>query len=488
MVVGYTTLLGLLYALASRSPLSTPRVIFPGPWDRWIPMLPAAVIPYLTYLLLLPALILLTRRRPEFPRVLAAALGCGAVNVVVYLALPTRLARPDAPPVAGVLAILRRLDTPLCALPSGHVAMPAAIAVAAMLAARGSVAAGSWLRTAAGYLAWTLVLGAAALLTGQHYVVDVLAGVALGTVVAGMVMLATAPARGRQPRRGRRPVLHWPSTTALLLEWIVILVAAVAATAWWRLSIALLAALVIATRQHALLVLYHDAVHGLLARNRRLNDCLINATVGVPLLLPVHLYRALHFSHHRHLGTGFDPERVLLYRGQRWNYRPLTTGALTAQLAGDLSGWNACATSWHYLTERRRGGLLRLPRTRAYPELGVQFALFAAAWAGAAIRWPVTALHLAALWFLPYLTLTQLLQKLRSFAEHTDAPGQDDRSCSWAPGLLGRLTIWPYNIGYHREHHAHPNVPWSRLPAAFPDARQRRGAHLRCHVWSGARQ
>src|ERR1700732_486829 len=202
VVVGYTTLLGLLYALASRSPLSTPRVIFPGPWDRWIPMLPAAVIPSLTYLLLLPALILLTRRRPEFPRVLAAALGCGAVNVVVYLALPTRLARPDAPPVAGVLAILRRLDTPLCALPSGHVAMPAAIAVAAMLAARGSVAAGSWLRTAAGYLAWTLVLGAAALLTGQHYVVDVLAGVALGTVVAGLGMLVAAPARRGPPGGG----------------------------------------------------------------------------------------------------------------------------------------------------------------------------------------------------------------------------------------------------------------------------------------------
>jgi fatty acid desaturase len=252
------------------------------------------------------------------------------------------------------------------------------------------------------------------------------------------------------------------------------------------MSIVLPAAMVIATRQHALLVLYHDAVHGLIARHRRLNDFLINSAVGVPLLLPVHLYRALHLSHHRHLGTRHDPERVLLYRGQHWSYRPLTTGALAAQLAGDLLGWNAIGMSWRYLTERRRGGLLRLPRTRAYPELAVQLVLFAALWAGAAILWPATTLRLAALWFIPYLTLTQLLQKVRSFAEHT-GDDADDRSCSWAPGLAGRLTIWPYNINYHREHHARPKVPWSRLPAAFPGARQRHGSELRWHVWTGER-
>jgi fatty acid desaturase len=252
-------------------------------------------------------------------------------------------------------------------------------------------------------------------------------------------------------------------------------------------SVALPAALVIATRQHALLVLYHDAVHGLVARHRRLNDFLINTAVGVPLLLPVHLYRALHISHHRHLGTRHDPERVLLYRGQPWSYRPLTTGALAVQLAGDLAGWNAGVLAWRYFAERRRGGSLRLPRTRAYPELAVQFVLFAALWAGAAILWPAAALRLAALWFLPYLTLTQLLQKVRSFAEHTAADDPETRSCSWAPGLAGRLTIWPYNINYHREHHARPDVPWNRLPATFPDARQRQGAELRSHVWSGAR-
>jgi fatty acid desaturase len=470
VLAAYALLVGPLYALAARSPLWTPWVIAPGPWDRRIPLIPAAAFLYLTYFLLLPVLILLTRRRPGFPRVFGAALACGTVNVLLYLAFPTRLAaRPDVP-AGTLLALLQRFDTPLCALPSGHVALPMAIAVAALLAARGSRA---WRLTAAGFFAWTFLLAAAAWLTGQHYVVDLLAGIALGAIVAGLVMAA--------------PLLHWPSATALIREWVVILLAAVAAATWWKVWLVLPAALIIATRQHALLVLYHDAVHGLIARRRRWNDFLINAAVGVPLLLPVHLYRALHISHHRHLGTDHDPERVLLYRGQRWSYRPLTTGALAVQLIGDLLGWNACVMAWRYWVERRRGGALRLPRTRAYPELALQFTLFAALWAGAAILWPATALRLATLWFLPYLTLTQLLQKVRSFAEHTDAEDSDERSCSWAPGLLGRWTIWPYNINYHREHHARPDVPWNRLPAAFPDARQRQGAELRSHVWSGAR-
>jgi fatty acid desaturase len=359
------------------------------------------------------------------------------------------------------------------------------------------------------YLAWTLLIAAGAWLTGQHYLIDLVTGIAFGAAMAlavnallgAAVTLGTSEATERAPageplapassparprRRIERPLLHPASALALGLEWLFILGAAAAALLWWSAPVALAAGLVIATRQHALLVLYHDAVHGLIARRRRLNDFVINTAVGVPLLLPVHLYRALHISHHRLLGTARDPERVLLYRGQRWSYRPLPMGSLALQLLGDLLGWNAVVLAWRYFAERRRGGGLRLPRTRAYPELAAQYALFAALWIAAAVLWPAVALRVAALWFLPYLTLTQLLQKVRSFAEHTDDADRHARSCSWAPGLLGRLTIWPYNINYHREHHARPDVPWNRLPAAFPAARQRPGAALRAHLWSGA--
>lgn len=507
----YALVTAAVYGLACRWPFFTPRVIEPSAFDARLPLVPAAVVPYLSYFFLLPVLIAWTRWRAAFSRVLAPALLCGLVNAAFYLALPTRLAlRPGVLPATtagSLLALLQRADTPLCALPSGHVSLPAAIAVAALLASRSAgTAAAAWRRTSAAFVAWTFVLAASALLIRQHYAIDLAAGIALGVTVAMVAGLATTAANvgavdteaeatasavetGEPPRRAgrrRRVALHRPSVVALLAEWTVIVAAAAVALAWWSWPAALLAGAVIATRQHALLVLYHDAVHGLIARPRRLNDLLINATVGVPLLLPVHLYRALHVSHHRHLGSERDPERVLLYRGQRWSYRPLGTGALALQLAGDLLGWNACVLSWRYFVERRRGGGLRLPRTRFHPELVAQYALFAAAWGAAATAAPTFALRLALLWFLPYVTLTQLLQKLRSFAEHTDDEEAALRSCSWAPGILGRLTLWPYNINYHREHHARPDLAWDRLPAAFPEARQRPGGELRSHVWSGA--
>jgi len=258
----------------------------------------------------------------------------------------------------------------------------------------------------------------------------------------------------------QRPRVDLRSLTALAAEWLVCaatLAAALNLAAWWAYAAAFV---VIATRQHGLLMLFHDAVHGLLARDRRVNDSLINFFVGVPLLLPVEVYRPLHIAHHRQLGTAADPERTLLYVGQPWHYRPLRLGPLLRQLCGDLFAVSGARTmaAW-----RAAGGAVRLrPGTWA----------LAALWIGAiaplAWRWPQAAVTVALLWFLPLLTLTQLLQKLRSFAEHSGGPnvtpGWGDWTYTWRVGIPGRLTVWPYNINLHLEHHANPYVPWHGLP------------------------
>ena len=283
-----------------------------------------------------------------------------------------------------------------------------------------------------------------------------------------------------------RAGLHLPTITAFGLEWVVMAATVAAALRWWSAPVFVAAALIIATRQHAILVLYHDGVHGLVARNRRLNDFVVNLAVGVPLLLPIHLYRALHLSHHRHLGAPCDPERVLLYRGQPWRFRPLGTWPLVCQLAGDAAAWNAIVLALRYFRETRAGTALKLPRARPFPELILQYAMFCVGLAAGLFCWPTQTLQAMLLWFAPYLTVTQLLQKIRSFAEHVTAEVDPSRSCSWRPGRLGRFTIWPYNINYHREHHSRPRIPWDRLPAMFPTAQQWPGRRLLTHLWSGA--
>lgn len=480
---------GGLYILATRAPYRTPIVIPPSTLDGFIPFVPGAAFVYATYALLLPALIVLARRTAGFAEVFAIAMGSGFANAIVYNALPTRIADRPVAPDGSLLAFIQQLDTTLGALPSGHVALPAAVATASLLiAARGQAdLAGFWRRGAAGFAVWTAALAASTLLTKQHVVVDIVAGLAFGIGGAGLGMWALGRGAARARRfRPVRPPLHLPSVAALLIEWAIIAAATAMAIRWWSGPAVVFAALVIATRQHALLVLYHDGVHGLVARSRRINDFIVNSAVGVPFLLPIHLYRALHLSHHRHLGEACDPERVLLYRGQPWSFRPLDLWALARQLAGDLLVWNGIVTVIRYLRETSAGNALRLPRTRPYPELVVQYLVFLGAVAAAFAIWPVMTLRVALLWFVPYVTLTQLLQKIRSFAEHVTPDADPTLSCSWSPGLAGRLTIWPYNINYHREHHAHPKVPWDRLPAAFPAAPQRAGRDLLAHLWSGA--
>lgn len=256
------------------------------------------------------------------------------------------------------------------------------------------------------------------------------------------------------------------SIGALLLEWCVILATIVAAVRLAHWALWPFAIFVIATRQHALLMLFHDAVHGLLARNLRLNDFLINLLVGVPHLLPIEVYRPLHLAHHRRLGTDEDPERTLLYAGQHWDYRPLSGTALLRQLSGDLFLVNGLRTL--AALGRQRGVPMPRPATlipATIWALGVGIAVY---------RWPIVMLQVALLWIVPLLTVTNLLQKLRSFAEHSGGPGVtpewNDWTYTWRPGLLGRLTIWPYNINRHLEHHSDPVVPWHALPSLSNDS------------------
>lgn len=279
--------------------------------------------------------------------------------------------------------------------------------------------------------------------------------------------------------------VRWRSVAALGVEAAVAWSAAGLAVWLWHPVWTPLLMVVLATRQHALFILYHDAVHGLIASPQRLNDGIINAFVGVPQALPIHLYRALHLVHHRTLGSARDPERVLLYAGQDWDYRPLPLRPLVRQLLGDLLLVNNLLTLARYLRERvAPTGRLKLPPGRVFPEFFAMAAVFWGALAALAWTWPVVAAKLAVVWFVPLLTLTQAIQKVRSFAEHAalDAP---ELSYSWEPGLLGRLVLWPYNIHFHREHHIHPSVPWYELPDRFPDRVGRPGRTLPALLWNG---
>src|SRR5689334_18739023 len=59
-------------------------------------------------------------------------------------------------------------------------------------------------------------------------------------------------------------------------------------------------ALIVAHLMHGMVIGLHEAIHGLLRRNRRLND-IDGVLVGIFSFLPFTLYRVVHQSHHVHL-------------------------------------------------------------------------------------------------------------------------------------------------------------------------------------------
>ena len=235
----------------------------------------------------------------------------------------------------------------------------------------------------------------------------------------------------------------------------------------WNPWVVVLAMVVVATRQHALFILFHDAVHYLVARDKRLNDAITNLLIGVPQLVPVQLYRRLHLAHHARLGTDADPERLLLYRGQPWQYRALPMGRLARQVLGDVFLLNNLKTLWFFGREMNDPtSKLALPRAKTWPE----FYGIVASWLGllgVGLWWaPEIVAKVALVWIVPLLTLTQAIQKVRSFLEHAPHDAAE-LTYSWRPNLLGRLIVWPYHINYHREHHLQPKVPWHELPRRF---------------------
>lgn len=454
-----------------------------------LPFWPPSGYVYVTYFLLIPALILTSRRRYGFSLVLGAALVCGVSNAIFFILFPSQLASVPAAPQGTLLQLIQRLDSHYSVIPSGHVSLPFCIAFSMLWLRKGTGAQRNgqfWNRAFFFYFLWAIAIAASTLLTGQHFLIDVLFGLLFGfsvSVLAAATWLSGKSSAIDLPDASW--ALRWPTLLAFLSEWIFIASVCALTLSFWSWPMVGLAIILISARQHALLILYHDGVHYLVARNRRLNDLIVNSLAGVPFQLPVHMYRALHTSHHRDLGTDADPERVLLYQGQDWNYQPLRTIPLLRQLAGDLFLWNSLRMVLRFGREMRQDRL-RLEKTTFHWELPLLFITF---WTVVGIGlyfWLVPVLKLLLLWFGCYFTLTQLLQKLRSFSEHTSRSDRAELSCSWDAGLLGRFFIWPYNMNYHREHHRYAGVPWFELSRRFADAELQPGRNFIRHIWREA--
>ncbi len=201
-------------------------------------------------------------------------------------------------------------------------------------------------------------------------------------------------------------------------------------------------------------ILMHEAAHRLLLANRRVNDVVGKWLIAYPVMVPIDLYRRGHMAHHREEFGPNEPD-IALYR----NY-PIPRDSMRRKLTRDALG----VTGWKLTRGLLRG--LRSPepsiKRQAWQIMGTQAVVLGVFWV-CGHPWLYVFL-----WVLPMHTVWKVMNRLRGIAEHGGLRASPDRretTHSVRQSWLARLTIVPYNTGWHLAHHVDAGLPFRSLPA-----------------------
>lgn len=298
-------------------------------------------------------------------------------------------------------------------------------------------------------------------------------------------------------------VSTWRGVWLVVHAWAIIIAVAGVAS-WLAHPLAWLAAVIlIGGRQLGLAILMHEAAHGLLHPNRRVNNFLGQWLTGAAVGSDLAAYRTYHLRHHKFTQQAEDPDLPLSApfptdRASLWRkaVRDLTGQTFLKQRSAHyaLAGKGLAAIVRGDPKSPARAAQAHTPFTTA----AVGATSLAAGNGGAttiaksAGRFTLAQLLLLALSLLlwgwtPFLlwlgalaTTFQLYLRLRNIAEHAGTSvGSDDpfsHARTTRANWCERATVAPYWVNYHAEHHLFMGVPCSRL-AAVHRLLEERGHH-----------
>ena len=214
----------------------------------------------------------------------------------------------------------------------------------------------------------------------------------------------------------------------------------------------LLAIVAMGTVFARLAILAHEAAHKLLFADKRANDWVGRWVLAYPAFIPLDAYRRSHFAHHKEEFGPNEPD-LGLYVGY-----PISRASMGRKLLRDAVG----ISGWKNLKPLMRALLSPTARPLALRIVGAQVALLALFTLAGRPE-----LYLL-LWLLPWMTSWRVINRLRAIAEHGGMEASPDRRRTTHhvhQSLVARLTVVPYNTGWHLAHHVDMGVPWRNLPA-----------------------
>jgi fatty acid desaturase len=256
---------------------------------------------------------------------------------------------------------------------------------------------------------------------------------------------------------------HWVTKAAFPVVMTIFYLTQIAlgvAVYWSFYWLAVPLVLVSSHLMHGILIALHEASHGLLRKNRILNEIdgiLIAAFGGMSFSL----YRVTHQSHHAHLATERDEELwPFVHPGVS---RPARILAAILEL-----GLGMLYTPFLFIRAFvRPGSTIRRKnlRRRIWAEFAVALCLWivilgAVAWFGV---WKYFIwVYLAPAW------LAGNMQSLRKYIEHVGMLGSTVNSSTRsivAHGWLGKLVAFTLlHEPFHGVHHRHSGLPHAKLP------------------------
>ena len=225
----------------------------------------------------------------------------------------------------------------------------------------------------------------------------------------------------------------------------------------------IVAYIIICGRQLGMAILMHDAAHGVLFKNKAVNDFVGRYVLAFPIGLDNASYRKYHLQHHLHTQQSDDPDLGLSAAF------PTSRASLRRKFTRDMLG----ITAFKLRAAQIRMAFQKQGKSEDIGDHGFEVpgiigplflngALLAAC-ALAGVWW----LYFA-LWLLPLMTGFQLVLRIRNIAEHAMTSHDKDplrHARTTYAGLLERIIVAPYWVHYHIEHHAYMYVPCWQLKA-----------------------
>jgi fatty acid desaturase len=259
------------------------------------------------------------------------------------------------------------------------------------------------------------------------------------------------------------------------IAWGSIAAAIALSVHFWHPALYLLAVIFIGARQHALLILGHDASHYRFLPTRWQNELFANLFLMWPTFASVESFRKFHSTHHQHTNLPNDGNRHIWYTHDAagelapdWQFPKTRLGLalLLLRRAAFLTG------AFWILRGLIGASLVPSPKWMVAARLGFYGSVAAlltyfGAWYGFLLYWIV-----------PFCTWHIAAQYIRLICEHSAVDsGEEEYSITRTtiPTLLESVFILPCNVGYHIEHHWYPSVPFYRLPELHQALMERQG-------------